>query len=287
MRTTDIEAARTFIHANGRLVDRHRLATLLDGDGTEPLLAALRAYRNPDGGFGHALEPDVRCPGSQPAATLQALEILVEAGATGDPMVAGAADWVASVAEPDGGVTTTLPSARGYPRAPWMEPSTGSGFLTYALAGRLWQAGSETRWLDGATAWCWDQLEGEEEVGGYTVKFAVDFLDAVPDPSRAAAALQRLRPALDADGCVAVPGGTENERLTPLDFSPSPGLLSRALFTDDQIDADLDRLQAGQHEDGGWTVDYLQWSPGQALEWRGIATVHALAVLRANGRLAS
>jgi outer membrane biogenesis lipoprotein LolB len=59
------------------------------------------------------------------------------------------------------------------------------------------------------------------------------------------------------------------------------------LFTDDQIDADLDRLEAGQQEDGGWTVDFLQWSPGQALEWRGIATVNALAVLRANGRLTS
>ena len=100
------------------------------------------------------------------------------------------------------------------------------------------------------------QLEGDEPAGGYTVKFAIDFLDAVPDPPRAAAALERLRPALDADGCLAVPGGTENEKLTPLDFSPRPGLPSRALFTDDQIEADLDRLEAGQREDGGWTVEY-------------------------------
>jgi hypothetical protein len=40
---------------------------------------ALRGYRNPDGGFGHALEPDLRCPGSQPAPTLYALEMLGEA----------------------------------------------------------------------------------------------------------------------------------------------------------------------------------------------------------------
>ena len=124
-----------------------------------------------------------------------------------------------------------------------------------------------------------------EPAGGYTVKFAIDFLDAVPVPPRAAAALERLRPALDADGCLAVPGGTENEKLTPLDFSPRPGLPSRALFTDDQIEADLDRLEAGQREDGGWTVDFLPWSPAQALEWRGIATVVALGVLRANGRV--
>ena len=202
--TVDIDAARQFIYAHGRLIDRHRLATGLDGAPVEPLLTALRAYRNPDGGFGHALEPDVRCPGSQPAATLRALEVLVDAGATDDPMLTDAADWLACVAEPDGGVTTVLPSADGYPRAPWMEPTPGSGFLTYALAGKLWQARSGTQWLERATEWCWDQLEGDEEAGGYTVKFAIGFLDAVPDPPRAAAALERLRPALDPDGCIAV-----------------------------------------------------------------------------------
>ncbi|MDZ5620977.1 hypothetical protein [Nocardioides bizhenqiangii] len=283
----DIDAARQFIHANGRVLERHRLATLLDGAPTEPLLTALRAYRNPDGGFGHALEPDVRCPGSQPAATLQALEVMLEAGVTDDPMLDDAARWVAAVALADGGVPTVLPSADGHPRAPWMEPGDVSGFLTFALAGKLWQAGVGKGWLDAASEWCWRELEGEEPAGGYTVKFAIDFLDAVPDPPRAAAALERLRPALDADGCLDVPGGTENERLTPLDFSPHPGLPSRALFTDAQIRADLDRLEAGQREDGGWTVEYLQWSPGAALDWRGIATVLALGVLRANGRLAS
>ena len=285
--TIDIEAARQFVYANGRVIERHRLATLIDGAPTEPLLTALRAYRNPDGGFGHALEPDVRCPGSQSAATLQALEVLVEIGATDHPMLADAAEWLAAISLSDGGVPTVLPSAAGYPRAPWMEPSEESGFLTYALAGKLWQAGSVTRWLEAATEWCWSQLEGDEPAGGYTVKFAIDFLDAVPAPPRAAAALERLRPALDADGCLAVPGGTENEKLTPLDFSPRPRLPSRALFTDDQIEADLDRLEAGQREDGGWTVDFLPWSPAQALEWRGIATVLALGVLRANGRVVS
>src|SRR4051812_19085105 len=108
--TIDIDAARQFLYANGRLIDRRRLATVLDGAPVEPLLTALRAYRNPDGGFGNALEPDVRCPASQPAATLQALDVLLDAAAHDDPMVADAAGWVAAVAEPDGGVTTVLPS---------------------------------------------------------------------------------------------------------------------------------------------------------------------------------
>src|ERR1700676_3775221 len=100
----DIDSAERFVLANARLLDRHRLAALLHGASTAPVLETLRAYRNSDGGFGHALEPDVRAPESEPTATLTALEVLAEVGALDDPMVADAAAWVARVADPDGGV---------------------------------------------------------------------------------------------------------------------------------------------------------------------------------------
>lgn len=280
----DVDAARQFVQNTARVLERHRLAALLDGGPTEAVLTALRAYRNPDGGFGHALEPDVRCPGSQPAATLTALEILAEVGAADDPIVTKAADWIASVSGPDGGVPTVLPSALGHPRAPWMEPSEGGGFLTYALTARLWQLGARHRWLDAATFWCWEHLDAEDEPGGYTVKFALDFLDAVPDP-QAAAAVERLRPAIRPDGTVGVSGGVEDEKITVLDLSPRPGAPSRMLFTDAQVDADLDRLEREQQEDGGWDFDFLHWSPGQAVEWRGLVTLSALHTLRVHKRL--
>lgn len=283
--TTNVAPARFFVHANARLLERHRLAVLLDEAPVSRVVEALAAYHNPDGGFGHALEPDVRCPESQPAATLQALEVLAEVDALDHPMVSAAADWVAGIAGPDGGVPTVLPSAAAHPRAPWMEPSPESGFLTFALAARLWQGGSSHPWLQVATEWCWAALETQGEVGGYTVTFAADFLDAVPDPRRAAEALERLRPALGADGSLVVEGGTEDERIRPLDISPRPGSPSRVLFGRDQIEGDLDRLQRGQLEDGGWDVDYLHWSPGQAVEWRGIATVAALRTLAAHDRV--
>ena len=83
---------------------------------------------------------------------------------------------------------------------------------------------------------------------------------------------------------MAVQGGTEDERLTPLTLSDRPGLRSRALFTDAQIEADLDRLEQGQQDDGGWTFDWLGWSPGQSVETRGLVTLLALTTLRAHGR---
>jgi hypothetical protein len=280
----DLDAAERFVLANARLLDRHRLAVLLHGAPVTATLQALRAYRNADGGFGHALEPDVRAPQSEPASTLHALEVLAEVDALTDPMVAEAGAWVGTIADAEGGLPFVLPTAAAYPHAPWMTASHGGSHLTFAIAARLWEARSVDPWLQRATKWCWKKLEDADELGGYWVKFGLDFLDAVPDEQRAVAAIEILRSQLSDDGSLPVVGGTENERITPLAMSPQPDRRSRALFTRDQIDADLDLLARGQHDDGGWTFDWLAWSPGQSVEWRGAVTLRALATLAANDR---
>ncbi len=123
------------------------------------MLDALRGYRNGDGGFGHALEPDLRGPGSQPAPTLHALEILGEAGAANGTLAREARGWIASIAEPDGGVPSVLPGFEDYPHAPWFQPEPGS-VLTLALAGALHAGGvRDDAWLDRATRWCWRSIE--------------------------------------------------------------------------------------------------------------------------------
>lgn len=281
----DVDAAQRYVLANARLLDRHRLGVLVGRSPVSAVIEALRPYRNPDGGFGHALEPDVRAPESEPTSTLQALEILAEVGELDDPMVTDAAAWVASIAETDGGIPFTMPTAAAHPHAPWMVPSDGGSHLTFGLAAALWKAGSGGDWLDRATLWCWDRLRRPEELSGYWVRFALAFLDRVPDQERAGAAIEGLRPLIGADGSLPVPGGTEDERLTPLALSERPGARSRALFADDQVQADLDRLEQGQQEDGGWTFDWLAWSLGQSVEWRGAMTLLALRSLDAHGRI--
>lgn len=283
--SVDLQAAEQFVLANARLLDRHRLAVLLRLAPVAAVLDALRAYRNSDGGFGHALEPDIRDPASQPASTVQALQVLATVEALDDPMVSDAAAWLATIAEPDGGVPFMLPTAADHPHAPFLSPSIGSSFLTFALASALWEAGSDEPWLTRASDWCWAELESPDGLDAYGVKCALDFLDTVPDPTRAASAIERLRPHLGADGSIPVRGGVAGERLTPLELSERPGARSRALFTEGQIDADLDRLERGQQDDGGWTFDFLGWSAGQSVEWRGIVTLSALTTLGAHGRI--
>ncbi|GAA4705111.1 hypothetical protein APR04_001963 [Promicromonospora umidemergens] len=284
----DVGAAERFLYDDARLLERHRLGVLLHDAPASRVLDALRPYRNDDGGWGHALEPDLRGPDSQVSGALSALEVLAELGTAADPAVARlvteTADWLASVALPDGRVPHVLPTAADYPAAPWMQPNE-NGFLTFAITARLWELGLNHPWLDAATTWCWGQLEGEAPVDGYTVLFALNFLDAVPEPDRVAAAVERLRPALRDDGSIAVDGGQDDEQLTPLQLSARPGSPSRALFSSGQISAELDRLEGEQLEDGGWDFDFLHWSPGQTVEWRGIVTLGALRTLRQHERL--
>lgn len=273
------------MYESARLLDRHRMAVLLHEASIAPALNALRAYRNPDGGFGHGLEPDVRGPHSEPVSTLYALELLVELGATADEMLADAVGWLDSIAFPDGSISMAMPTAAAYPHAPWMVPSEGGSHLTFMLAGVLAEAETSGPWLTRACDWCWDRIESRAGLEGYWIKAGLGFLDSATDGERAMVAIRRLAGRLGADGSIPVPGGKEDERLRPLTLSPRPGLRSRELFTQSQIDAELDLIEAGQQADGGWTFDFLAWSPGQELDWRGGVTLGALRTLRLHGRI--
>lgn len=284
--SVDTIAARHFVLANARLLDRHRFAVIVEGAPVEPVLSSLRGYRNPDGGFGHGLDPDVRASESEPSATLAALEVLDEVGRLDDPMVADIPGWLSSIAESDGGVPFAMPSAGGSPHAPFITPRPGGSFLTFGLVGVLLAAGFDHHpWVEKASEWCWENLDDPQSLGAYGIKCALDFLDAVAPADKAEAALERMRPVFRTDGSIPVTGGTENEQLHLLTLSPRPNSRSRRMFTRDQVEADLDRLELGQRDDGGWAFDWLAWSPGQEVEYRGLETVRAMRTLRDHGRL--
>jgi hypothetical protein len=282
----NLKAATEFVHSHARLLERHRLACLLGGDGPEPVVRALRAYRNDDGGFGHAIEPDMRAPVSQPVGIHTALEILHEVGAREHDLVRGAADWLTTIARPDGGIPFCLPSALDYPHNPIWQPADESSIIqTAANAAALHALGAEHPWLDGADAYIWRWLNALDLAAvdpnpgtGYQVRFAVIFLNAHPDAHRAEAALDALAP--DIGRVVAgEPGGDVQ---TPLDLAPFPDSRARRLFEQAAIDRDLDALAAAQRDDGGWMFGWDQWNPTATTEWRGVLTLHALRIMRRN-----
>jgi hypothetical protein len=283
----DLPAARTFLAAHGRLLDRSRFAMLADGDPAEPVIRALAAYANDDGGFGRALEPDVRASGSQPIAVLAAFDVLHEAGAGDHPLALAALDWLVTVTNPDGGVPFLLPGATTAPQAPFLIPDgTASSFhmtsAVTAAALRLSDAARAHPWVAAATAFCWARLP-TTTAHAYEIKFALEFLDAVPEADRAAAALEALRPLIPHDGGLPVSGGVDGEELPLHVLAPRPGR-SRALFDADAVERALDAHAAAQLPDGGWDFDWLRWNPAVAWEWRGRLTADAVAQLLANDR---
>ena len=292
MNTPDFNAAAAFVAANARVLDRRRFQRLFeDGPVPEatPVRDAVAAYRNDDGGFGHALEPDCRAPGSQPAAAEMALRVLDEADAWDEDLVRGACDWLAAVAPTEGGAAfvEANPQALGdWPHAPWWVPEEGhpaSLIATGMIAGTLHARGVRHPWLDGATEVMRNRISTLTEPGGYEMFGVLRFLQYVPDRDRAREVFGRVGPLIIERNLVALDPEAPGEVHGVLDFAPKPDSLARSLFDDVTVKTHLNHLAQAQRDDGGWTFNWPAWSPAAELDWRGFLTVDALRVLRANG----
>lgn len=286
-------AARRFMASHARVLDRRRFELLFDGADAEPVLAALRAYRNPDGGYGHGLEPDLRAPESQPAAALHAFEVFAEVAPVTAPEAAELCDWLGAIALPDGGLPLALPIADTSGCAPFWahaDPQAFSLQITAIVAANANRVAAHDPavaahpWLARATKRCVGAIDAlDAGPAAYELAFAVRLLDAVYDHDAAARTLlARLGEYVPDDGRLRVVGGRPDETLWPLDLAPEPGRPARTILDETTVAADLERLAGEQHEDGGWSVDFQSYSPAAALEWRGYATVRALSVLPDN-----
>jgi hypothetical protein len=286
-----LSSAAAFLAGNARLIDRRRFDLVTGQGGGAAVLAALAAYRNPDGGFGWALEPDLRSPESQPAGAQHAFEVLAEVGGAsefGGPLC----DWLDSVTLSDGGLPFVLPLTEPAGSSPvWTEGDTTSSSpqITCAIAAgahlvaRHDPAVRDHPWLARASAYCRERIAARREAGfALEYRFMLWFLDAVHDSWPGAdAELRRLVGFLPESATLPVVGGIEGESMRPLDFAPFPGPL-RDLMPSEAIGAELAALAGQQEDDGGWTVDFAAGSPAAALDWRSYITVHTVKILRAS-----
>jgi len=294
-------SGRAFLDREGRLIERRLAAVLFDSVDPSGVVDAVRAYRNPDGGFGHGLEPDTRCPASLPIDVESALDILLMAGAgvageravdwSGDlgldGLVLEACDWLGSVAARDGAVPLSFPVMERYPRAEHWSDWTYTPALnpTAGLAGRLHRMGVSHPWLTRATDWCWARLESGFDEGAHGLAEVLVFLAHVPDRARAESVGAHVGAWLaKAQGYRADPADPAYG-VTPLHLASSPGSPWRRLFDDTTIDGHLDRLVRDQQPDGGWAITWEPPGAASTLEWRGIETLRALRTLGAYGRL--
>ena len=287
MTKPDFSAAARFLAERGRALDRRRFERFFGDGEARPVRDAGAAYRNPDGGFGQGLEPDLRTPASQPAAVGLALATLHEADAWDDELAAEACDWLQAHPAEGGGAVFAEPGLDAWPHAPWWQPPPGrpaSLIQTGQLAGTLHARRVRHPWLDAATEVMWRRIAELTEAGPYDMLGVFRFLDHVPDRDRARRAARQAGELLLGAGLVALDPEEPGETHSPLDYAPRPESTGRELFEPGVIERHLDHLAGAQRADGGWMFNWTSWSPAAESDWRGSITVDNLHLLRQNGR---
>lgn len=292
-------AGRAFLDREGRLIERRLAAVLFDDADPTGAVAAVQAYRNADGGFGHGLEPDKRCPDSLPIDVERAFDVLLSAAESdryaetcGDPggseMVCRACDWLDSVAPADGALPLAFPAIENYPRAEHWSDWTYTPALnpTAGLAGRLHRMHATHPWLTRATEWTWRQLESGLDDDAHTLVEVLEFLAFVPDRARADSVRTEVGGWLSNVRWFRADPADPTYGLTPLHLAPSPDSQWLGLFDEATIAGHLDRLARDQQTDGGWPITWTAPGTASTLEWRGIETLRALRTLAAYGRVA-
>ena len=299
--------ARDFLLSQARLLEKALFLFEFEGGTVDEVLTELEKFQNPDGGFGTALEPDVRTPTSSALCTELGLRYLAERNVPVEhPMVRDAIKYLLETFETNTQVWRVIPmDANDYPHAPWWHDEDGSlvrGFDEYRVIPKAGILASlyhyaelvPTDWLAMITERTISDIENLKKErfgeGGDTLVYALRLADA---PGLAAHYRSRLEPFLMevADAVVARdPDDWSSYSAPPLKLAPTPLSLLADLLADD-LRVHLDYLIDQQKMDGTWepTWNWGEFYPAVWVqtkeEWRGILTLDMLISLRAFGRL--
>lgn len=295
--------ARSFLFRSGRRLDRARFQHRFESVPASEVVAELARFQNPDGGFGHGLEPDLRTPASSAIATSAAFAVLREVGAPGtDPVVRSGIDYLLKTYDNDrSGWEIVPPQVEQAPHAPWwtyanidqtfdgcriaptadllgvlhdyaeVVPADLLAHLTDTVLDRLTAAADD---MDAFQ--CAVMLAAARRLPGQVRARVVEVLTA---------GVHRV---LDPD-----PAAWSTYALQPLDVVTSPRSVLASVIDRATIDTNLDYWINTQQADGAWPltwswaeVDEPAWRQAEQ-DWQGHQIVERLTVLHEYGRLPS
>lgn len=294
MDKTVLEKAKTFIYSNGRLLDRRRFEYLFEGGSQEAVISALAAYQNEDGGFGNALEPDIRCPHSQPVPTEFALTVMDELGYFDREIIAGVARYLKKITVQTGGFPLAFRELNDYPHAPWWkvkEDNMANINPTGRIIGLLLKQDVVTEffneaWFERSLQYVWGYIENGAPAGYHDGVQWISFLEHTPDRSRAEATLaSKVDPFFSKADSIERDHNAEGYVQKVLDWVPSRESYAAKFITEEEFQTHLHDLIKKQQEDGGWPIFWPELSPGVGMEWRGSITVDRLKTLSSFGLL--
>ncbi len=278
--------AREFVLTHARLLERRIFEVRFDAGEPSGVESAVLAYLNPDGGLGHALEPDLRCTTSQPIFAELGLAALEEVGLRSPALAKSLGGNLAGLAGLGGFVPTIQKDALAAPHAghwqapEWLVPSPNPSF---GLCGLLHYHGFADPWLDELTQTCIRRIQDDVPDEAHSLLSGTSLVAHLPDREVAAKLADIIGRALPEAKWYVIDPKSEAYGVTPLQFAPRPDALFRGQFDDAVIDAHLEALLERQQADGGWPISWQAPGPAAECEWRGRLTLAAISTLCAYG----
>ncbi len=275
----DLKVARDFVYQNGTLWERALFAYLFQGGSVERLQSCLRSYKNPDNGYGHALEHDLRCPESHPAALEFLLFVLVTFRIPPGDLLYGTSEWLEAHQNEDGTLRNP-PTLMDYPLAPWWA-GDGGQTIPDSIFGNLMHYREMTDPLyERMMAWAAANIT-EEKIHAnewlFMAYHAYDFLrNLVVFPDR-----ERLWTAVQENITACAQAARPDQAYEILRFAPDPALksLTHPQIPDAVITKMLDQLEGAQQTDGSWHDEH------NLPQWYPYTTILVLFGLKNYGRL--
>lgn len=281
--------ARDFVLTNARMIER-RLFEFHFANGTaEAVFHSVYAYRNPDGGFGHGLEPDTASPESQPLFGIMALELLDEVGYLSKEIILkDFMPYFEQITTEKGGIPWMFRPKSEYPCEEhfktvkeWAALST-----TAPLLGMLEKYNVHIPWMKKAEAFVWSEFERIQDKHAFCylcVPRWMLFLEHTKSRTKAKKTINHLNNWITNNKIICEDKTDEGWGLygkpNRLNYASSPQSRFYTLFTKEAIAAELDELIHRQKEDGRWDTWY-GISEGTKLEWAGIQTLSVLKLLK-------
>ena len=281
--------ARDFILTNARMIERRLFEFYFANGDMNGVFHAVYAYRNPDGGFGHGLEPDTASPESQPLFSIMALETLDEVGyLTKEIIIKDFMPYFKNITTEKGGVPWMFRPKSDYPCEghfktvkEWAALST-----TAPLLGVLEKYDIEIPWMKKAEEFVWSEFERiqNKHVFCYLcVPRWLTFLINTRSKEKANKRIGNLKKWILADGVICNDKSDDGWGLygkpNSLNYANSTESILYSMFSKETIESDLQTLIEKQKEDGRWDTWY-GISEGTKLEWAGIQTLWALKTLK-------
>lgn len=289
-----LELAKQFIYENARLIDRRRFEYFFENGTSEAVISALRPYQNEDGGFGNALEPDIRCPYSQPVATEVALMIMDSIGAYDQEILNGIISYLQKITvKHTGGFPRAMRTLNAYPHAPWWTTEndenaslnpTGN-IMSYLFKQNVRTVFYEEEWFRQSTTFLWKQMEHVDQTDYHDVIQSINFLEHAPYHERKDGYIKRIDEWLSKSELIERNPQAEGYVHKVLDWAPSADSYCAKFISETEFELHLQHLVQEQQADGGWSISWPTVSPMCQLEWRGWITVERLRTLKSFGWL--